>query len=103
MLMLPGGQIGRTLQMSARGGGIPTADHVFDARNIKNPQKGPQKHLTGSAVDPSPRKICGMELTECDHWLSRYSQWTFSGRHSISGFTVLESDDSQKVRAQCPK
>eukprot|EP00435_Cladocopium_sp_Y103_P053240 s468_g17.t1 len=31
----------------SRGGGIPVADHVFDARHIKNPQKGPQKHLTG--------------------------------------------------------
>eukprot|EP00438_Fugacium_kawagutii_P015616 Skav212787 [mRNA] locus=scaffold159:378883:389071:- [translate_table: standard] len=31
----------------SRQGGLPAADLVFDARHIKNPQKGPQKYLTG--------------------------------------------------------
>ncbi|CAK8993706.1 E3 ubiquitin-protein ligase HERC2 (HECT domain and RCC1-like domain-containing protein 2) (HECT-type E3 ubiquitin transferase HERC2) [Durusdinium trenchii] len=30
-----------------RGGGIPAADLVFDARCIQNPQKGPLRHLSG--------------------------------------------------------
>ena len=30
-----------------RGGGIPTADHVFDARHIMNPQTGARRQLTG--------------------------------------------------------
>ena len=36
--------------MNVRGGGIPTADHVFDARHIINPQTGARRQLTGLAT-----------------------------------------------------
>ena len=56
--------------LAARGGGIPRADHVFDARHIKNPQKGPQKHLTGTAADLSrmwDRKLLNVGKTTINH------------------------------------
>lgn len=50
--------------MNARGGGIPTADHVFDARHIINPQTGARRQLTGLATVTSQESF---EIIYRDH------------------------------------
>ena len=75
--------------LAARGGGIPRANHVFDARHIKNPQKGPQKHLTG-LVRQSP--LCWIELSwpdvttagELSHFAMERSTMLLMGKSTIN-------------------
>lgn len=50
--------------VNVRGGGIPTADHVFDARHIINPQTGARRQLTGLATVTSQESF---EIIYRDH------------------------------------